>query len=78
MGPSSSKISSALGPMAEKDRTEATLEPVKDGTNEPPVTKESVIDIDDGPTKDAQAGVLAIEAAASVWTKTHLILAYGL
>lgn len=28
--------------------------------------------------KDAQAGVRAVEAATSVWTKTHLWTAYGM
>ena len=44
----------------------------------PPLTKETVTDANDGFSKDVQAGVMGIEAAASVWTKSHLVLVYGM
>lgn len=56
---------------------EATAESKTGHMEKPPLT-ETVVDVDDGNSEDVQAGVKGIEAAASVWTKTHLVLAYGM
>lgn len=39
--------------------------------------QEKVVDSDQI-SQDAQAGVQAVQAATKVWTKAHLIAAYGL
>lgn len=39
----------------------------------PPISPE-----DEGIPEDLQAGVRGVEAAASVWTKWHLVAAYGM
>lgn len=67
--------------MTEKGRADVDVimeESEKGCVDRPPLTKETIIIVNDGLSKDVQAGVKGIEAAASVWTKSHLVLVYGM